>query len=422
MRGGELGKPPFPFSRWLILSIALALIYVGGTAYQQHTQDLILGVIVSFLVALVLIATPLRVLLTRDIDRTLSRTRRSLARRETELTTLHNLPAPDASGADMPRYLRACLDLLLQHPALEDRGAIFLVKQKKQALVLVAQKNLPSSFVENDYTVGLGECLCGICVDGKGLVTSLVPSDDPRCSRPCAPCEHGMIIVPLAARLGVEGVALLYAATEAAFDRETIDTLESAGQQIGLVVESVRLEQLMRTRVKTDELTGLLSHRSFLDTLSREMNRASRTGCDLSLVVLDIEGFRRLNLERGHRFADQVLVRTGRLLRRNVRSMDTVGRCGPDEFGIILPEANADAAVAKARLLIDTVSRISMAREDRNEELAVSLHAGVAQSSGDDDADGFFESARHALVTAQRSASRVAVSRPSRRTTGTATR
>jgi len=103
-----------------------------------------------------------------------------------------------------------------------------------------------------------------------------------------------------------------------------------------------RIRQLSRT----DALTGLHNRRSILDALDQELGRAARHGRPLSVVILDLDHFKRINDTWGHPAGDQVLRESARVLRENVRETDQVGRYGGEEFMIILPDADAAQAHA----------------------------------------------------------------------------
>jgi diguanylate cyclase (GGDEF)-like protein len=80
------------------------------------------------------------------------------------------------------------------------------------------------------------------------------------------------------------------------------------------------------------------------DSLRREVERASRTGGQLSVAIVDLDDFKQVNEEHGHQMGDEVLRAVGRVLRDNVRTYDTVARYGGDEFAVIAIDADEDAA------------------------------------------------------------------------------
>ncbi|MGE4423773.1 MAG: GGDEF domain-containing protein [Pseudodesulfovibrio sp.] len=125
-----------------------------------------------------------------------------------------------------------------------------------------------------------------------------------------------------------------------------------------------------------DDLTGLPNRRWFFDRLDEEIDRAVRYGNKLSLVMVDLDHFRRVNDSFGHPLGDLALAEVARLLSANIRTSDVVARYGGEEFMIILPEADACQAVRaaeKLRMVVE-VNDISL----EGPEIKVTISCGVA--------------------------------------------
>jgi len=112
----------------------------------------------------------------------------------------------------------------------------------------------------------------------------------------------------------------------------------------GKAVRSAKLVRKLRQLSETDALTGLANHRKVHQVLRSERARVERHGTHLSLVMLDIDGFKLLNNTYGHPAGDEVLRRVAALLTAQTRACDIVGRFGGDEFLIMLPETTTVAA------------------------------------------------------------------------------
>jgi len=135
------------------------------------------------------------------------------------------------------------------------------------------------------------------------------------------------------------------------------------------------------TLATVDKLTEVLNRQALLARLEEELVRAGRYGRQLSIVLVDLDHFKRLNDSFGHIAGDRVLNAVARELRDNVRSVDVVGRYGGEEFMIILPETDPDAAASLAEKLRRLVGsrQVDLGEGTR---VAVTLSAGVAGGSG----------------------------------------
>lgn len=107
-----------------------------------------------------------------------------------------------------------------------------------------------------------------------------------------------------------------------------------------------------RQLARTDSLTGLANNRSFGERAEQELLRARRYGRPLSLLYIDLDGFKTINDQQGHAAGDVLLQRTAHALRESLRRTDAVARIGGDEFIVLLPETgteSADIVIGKVR-------------------------------------------------------------------------
>jgi diguanylate cyclase (GGDEF)-like protein len=134
---------------------------------------------------------------------------------------------------------------------------------------------------------------------------------------------------------------------------------------LGLSFANLRMRDNLRDQSTRDHLTGLLNRRSMEDALEREIGRAGRLGGPLSLLVLDLDHFKRVNDAFGHQFGDSLLKEIGQVLRLNVRSTDVACRYGGEEFVVLLPGADVEAARARAERLRELVEQVGTAQAGR---------------------------------------------------------
>lgn len=132
-----------------------------------------------------------------------------------------------------------------------------------------------------------------------------------------------------------------------------------------------------RAMIATDELTGCLNRRGLEAVLSREWARADRTGSAVSIAVLDVDNFKRLNDTYGHLAGDQALAHLAHALTVALRPTDVLARYGGEEFVVVLPHtAGVEAAKAVRRLKRELAAR-PLRLDDS--ALVITFSAGVAQ-------------------------------------------
>ena len=116
-----------------------------------------------------------------------------------------------------------------------------------------------------------------------------------------------------------------------------------------------RLFEEVQRLAMTDDLTGLRNRRGFFEIAGRELERAERTGRPLTALMLDIDGFKRVNDTYGHAVGDEVLRHLAERCRRAVRDIDIVGRYGGEEFAVVLPETDLKTAYEVAERIRSTI-------------------------------------------------------------------
>jgi len=126
----------------------------------------------------------------------------------------------------------------------------------------------------------------------------------------------------------------------------------------------------------TDPLTGLLNRRSFKGMLERELSRVRQTGQGGSLIIVDLDHFKRINDEHGHPVGDRVLQSVANILRQNVRKTDLLVRWGGEEFLVLLPECTLEKAVETAEMLRLRIAELTLANGDA--AISVTASFGVA--------------------------------------------
>lgn len=148
-------------------------------------------------------------------------------------------------------------------------------------------------------------------------------------------------------------------------------------QLVAALTARARRGRTLRQFMERDGLTGLSSHSRIVEQLEASLRRAERNGDRLAVAMLDIDGFKTINDTHGHLVGDQVLKALAYLLRQRLRLSDFVGRFGGDEYLIVFPDTDGDAAQNK----LDDIRRNFSAVEHDTDRTSftVTLSGGVAE-------------------------------------------
>lgn len=158
---------------------------------------------------------------------------------------------------------------------------------------------------------------------------------------------------------------------------------DSRGEVVSLLgistdfTEFYRLKEELARQANTDELTGVRNRRSLLETARQEFSRASRYGHPMSMLLLDIDYFKRINDGFGHDVGDKVLKAVADACRRELRESDVLGRLGGEEFGVLLPNTDATGALSVAERLRARVDALALSG-DWGESIRPKVSVGVA--------------------------------------------
>jgi two-component system, cell cycle response regulator len=135
----------------------------------------------------------------------------------------------------------------------------------------------------------------------------------------------------------------------------------------------VQYQQHLEYQTQIDSLTGLFNRRAFEKKIGEEFERSKRYGHPLSVVILDIDNFKKINDTYGHHGGDAALVRISEILRERSRRSDFPSRFGGEEFVLVLPETDQDSAIQVARKFHEEIRSCSFGTVDKPFVLTVSM-------------------------------------------------
>jgi len=164
--------------------------------------------------------------------------------------------------------------------------------------------------------------------------------------------------------------------------------------------EQARLIETHAAEARTDPLTGLANRRALDDELSRCFAAFQRSGLVFSLIMLDVDHFKRFNDTQGHQAGDEVLRGMARILRRYAREMDLVARYGGEEFAVVLPGINAKDAAASAQRIRAAIDATHICFQSADLHVTASL--GIAEVVPGEDVATLIQRADAALYASKK--------------------
>lgn len=156
----------------------------------------------------------------------------------------------------------------------------------------------------------------------------------------------------------------------------------------------------LRNLIEKDSLTGLMKHSAIKETAQLEFERAKRGGKNVSLVMLDIDHFKKVNDEYGHAIGDVVITTLATLLKQRIRRTDKAGRYGGEEFVVVLPDCDGDNALHMLSAILESFRSIAFHASGR--DFYCSFSAGIScNQSGLPDAEAMLNAADEKLYQAK---------------------
>ena len=291
-----------------------------------------------------------------------------------------------------------------------DRAGFWLTNEAETRLDRLSLSSTRSELPAGEAaSVRFGEGLVGRVADRKEPLLVRDGTRDPRRTAGeqtrMTATSFSMLLMPLVAGDETMGVVQFERDAPGRFTARDLSRVRALASQAAATIANVRSHQDVYNQAVTDSLTGLYNRRHMQAALLDERRRAQRYGHPLSVIMLDVDGFKGYNDTYGHVQGDVLLKMLADLLCQNVRSVDSVGRFGGEEFIVVMPETPATEAHYTAERLRTAVESTIFPGFAEDPGLAVfkTISLGVATFPEDtDDTQQLVTLADNALYRAKR--------------------
>ena len=182
-----------------------------------------------------------------------------------------------------------------------------------------------------------------------------------------------VFVLPLVYERDVLGMVVLMFEKTNTLGTHEIELLEVLGNQAATSIANAKLYEEIERLAVTDGLTGLFNHRHFQETLAQEFNRIERFSEPISLLIIDIDHFKKINDTYGHPVGDAVLKKVSGIIRKTIRNIDIPARYGGEEFAVILLGTDTNGALKMAERLRKSIADAKFSSEQNAFSVTVSI-------------------------------------------------
>lgn len=316
-------------------------------------------------------------------NRVIARTHKELEVLVKDLSTLYVIGQSVNSTIDQDELFQNICQHLPRQIGIQE-FAILLLDSEHQRLHVKAAWGFPHLERIRAMAFDMGEGVTGLVAQSGRMIYISNVREDLRYMHYRG--EHrrtgSFLSVPLNYKGELIGVMNCGRTRVDGFSKNEIKLLQLIANQIALSIANARLYAKTRELSVRDELTGLYNRRHFLHVLQLEWKRASRFHHPLSLLMLDVDHFKKYNDTYGHKEGDRVLKQMGHLLVKTLREVDTLARFGGEEFVVVLPDTDRNGALAVGEKLRRIVEAEKFTLTDQH-AIPVTISVGVANYPDD---------------------------------------
>lgn len=327
-----------------------------------------------------------------------------VASRVKEISTLFEVVDTISKSLELDKVLPKVLERVLENMG-EGKGAVVLVSDEGNTLRLAASHGLSEESIHLISIQGQG-CVGDVILKNSSLRIPGEDEDSEDASH-IPGLEHegirSALVVPISMRGAALGVIALYSEKKDRFSEQDEVLLMTIGSQVGVAVENAQLYEKTLVLAQKDGLTGLANRRFYMETLKQETSRAVRYSTPFCLLMLDIDKFKRFNDSFGHPKGDELLREFSALVRNTVRTADTPGRYGGEEFSVILPNTTLKGAIVIAERIRTSMEDLKIPVSGESSYAGATVSIGIAELAAGETEEKLLSRADAALYRAKES-------------------
>ncbi len=295
-----------------------------------------------------------------------------------ELSVLFNISQAMTASIDPEELCNLLGDVVVKNIGISD-FAILLLNEENQKLEVKAARGFKKGDQVRSTTFDWGEGISGQAVKNKQTVYIPDTSKDPFYMHyKGAKSEDGSFLcLPIVAKNLVLGAVHFSRNSIDAFSPQEIRLLTTIAGQVAIALENARLYAKTKELSLVDELTRVYNRRHFQNILEMECKRARRFQRPLSLLMIDVDHFKKFNDGHGHLEGDHLLVELASVFSNNLREVDTLARYGGEEFSVILPNTSGEDAEQVGLKLKELVQKITLPKL-KNKKPLITVSVGVS--------------------------------------------
>ncbi len=273
--------------------------------------------------------------------------------------------------------------ILARHLQLKS-FCIFVLNEETSQLEIKSSIGLPKG-IERKVIINIGEGITGkVAKTGDPMLINDVTKDE-RFTYFGGLCRNikSYLCVPMTVDRKVVGVISATEDSPGYFTVPDMNLLADVASHLSVAMQNIKYMDKLKSMSSMDGLTGLCNHRFFYQRLKQEISAAGRFKDKISIVMLDIDFFKKVNDTYGHKAGDRILVGVASILKNACRESDLVARYGGEEFALILPRTSKERAMAIAERIRERIRKRSFSISNDGAKIAVTLSAGISEYPAD---------------------------------------